>query len=31
MTEVGKLLEGDNMTHGKGTNTANVATSGRMV
>ncbi|WP_394171311.1 hypothetical protein [Acinetobacter baumannii] len=25
MTEVGKLLEGDNMTHGKGTNTANVA------
>lgn len=25
MTEVGKLLEGDNMTHGKGANTANVA------
>ncbi|HHM2325294.1 TPA: hypothetical protein ACRIP7_001939 [Acinetobacter baumannii] len=25
MTEVGKLLEPDNMTHGRGTNTANVA------
>ncbi|EXG31433.1 hypothetical protein J733_2030 [Acinetobacter sp. 263903-2] len=25
MTEVGKLLEADNMTHGKGANTANVA------